>query len=170
MESIEIVFENCESMIIPDRNIVDFSLKEYKGSDCWEMNLHIKGLNGIDYYDFGQNRYSPIERLQKYKDIVSVNVNDSVDGNFTYEMVWTDYYSDENMYQINDRTSWNEIIIKISVSNHKKYIKNKHEELFIDILSDYQQLENRCEDCYNNKICDMDNNLCDFIKKVINKG
>lgn len=68
---VDIGFENCECMIIPIENIIDFN------SFNDEIKCVIKSSDKIKYDAFGTTGLSAIQRLAEYNDIVSMEFRDN---------------------------------------------------------------------------------------------
>lgn len=151
--SVGFILENCEDMFIPSYCFEYFNLKQYNDTDEYELECKIKRQDDIDYYDFGRNEYSPIQRLNKYKDITSCKLLLNNKQEVNCELVWNDGYDTENEYQSSESVNFKEIEIKIKVENYDEFMKEKHNISAYDMLTDFPDLEN-CNECWNKSICD----------------
>ena len=94
IESIDFIFENCESMRIPMENFKNLEIE--KVGDYYSLSCIIEGIDNIEYHPFSNNS-NPFQRIVDYNDITSIEIRyKNGDKNHLY-MIWEGDYS--NFYQ-----------------------------------------------------------------------
>ena len=158
---VNIVFENCEEMKVPYDSIYEFEINPSTS----EIKLGIRGIDKIIYNSFGFSM-SPIDRINRYDDITSLEVV----GELT-EIIpinWYDIDSQENRYQKSNVISFNDIEITISkeVVNERKL--KMHKQAVDEMLSYFDNI--KCEDCYLFRKCKCklgEKAKCKILKEIL---
>lgn len=166
--SVEFLLENCEYMVIPSPCFQYFKLKQYNDTDEYELECKIRKQDDINYYDFGTNIYSPIQRLNNFNDITKCNLLLNDKREVGCDLVWNDMFGNENKYQSSKIESFKEIEIKIKVDNYNEFMREKQRVSMYNILDNFSDLEN-CNECWNKNLCEnlkIENNI--DVCKVLN--
>ncbi|MGL5331144.1 MAG: hypothetical protein ACRDD7_17910 [Peptostreptococcaceae bacterium] len=138
MQTIKIVFENCDSMAIECEKI-SFHITQVNG----DGSSHVDGLkivipkanNGVHYPFGGNDETTKFNRLMKHNDISSLYVDDE-----QYIPEWyyeSDYCCPEsNEYQHTYKTENGDLVIEISSANKQRQSDN---ERIVELITDYMQ-------------------------------
>lgn len=117
----DIGFENCECMVIPIEDIIDFNSSN-DGIKCV-----IKESNKIQYDEFNLTKLSPLQRILKHNDITSFQFRDCKTNLIKdIEVLWYDPEPDNpyvspnfNEYQKSTLINKNELVLSINKENLK---------------------------------------------------
>lgn len=115
-------FENCEGLQIPIENF------EYLDINNNEVNCEINLSNNIVYGGF--YKISPLERINKFNDIVHFELLDKNKNIRKIDIPWYDpepgnpfVNSDNNEYQKTELVQWNKLKLSIKKDNKKFTLK-----------------------------------------------
>lgn len=167
IESIDFVFENCESMRIPIKNFK--SLEIEKVGDYYSLSCIIEGVDKIiQEYPSYRGHSNPFQRIVDYDDITSIEIRyKNGDVNNLY-MIWEGDYS--NFCQESCLLRFNKIKININEKVKQAKIKRNIGEKAIKILDYiYQDVDvNFCNDCVYYEDCkkmkqNKDMDVCDVL-------
>lgn len=152
IESINFIFENCESVRIPIENFK--SLKIEKEGDCYSMSSIIEGIDNITEYTLYEKHLNPFQRIFEYNDITSMEIkykNGNIDN---LNMIWEG--GNSNFYQESYLLRFNKIRIEINEEVKQTKIKRDIGEKAIEILDCIHQDMgiNSCSDCCYKSDCD----------------
>lgn len=166
IESIDLIFENCEYMRIPIESFKSLEI-EKANDDSYSLSCIIEGVDKIQdslYKEY----FNPFQRIVDYDDITSIEIRyKNGDVNNLY-MIWEGDYS--NFYQESYLLRFNKI--KININKEVKQVKVKRNigEKAIKILDYiYQDVDvNFCNDCVYYEDCkkmkqNKDIDICDVL-------
>ena len=168
IESINFIFENCESVRIPIENFK--SLKIEKEGDCYSMSSIIEGIDNITEYTLYEEHLTPFQRIFEYNDITSIEIrykNRNIDN---LNVIWEGYNS--NSYQESYLLRFNKIRIEINEEVKQTKMKREAGKKAIEILDIlYQDFAiDTCSDCCYKSDCDKlrknnnDITICDVLE------
>ena len=89
IESIDFVFENCESMRIPIENFKSLGIR--KVGDYYSLFCIIDGIDNITEYTLYAEHLTPFQRIFEYNDITSIEIrykNRNIDN---LNVIWEGY-------------------------------------------------------------------------------
>ena len=171
IESIDFVFDNCESMRIPIENFKSLGIR--KVGDYYSLFCIIEGIDNITEYTLYEEHLTPFQRIFEYNDITSIEIrykNRNIDN---LNVIWEGYNS--NSYQESYLLRFNKIRIEINEEVKQTKIKRDIGEKTIEILDCiYQDMGiNSCSDCIYYEDCkkmkkDKDIDICDVLHFLSN--
>ncbi|MGL5381044.1 hypothetical protein [Clostridium sp.] len=112
------ILENCETVHIPQGSFIDFVANHT--NDGYEIEATITDDNNLDGYLLG-NR-SPLQRLNCYTDIVSIELELINGENVELDVVWDDDFQD-NCFQTSNLFGYRKLCLSISRFNKEFSIK-----------------------------------------------
>lgn len=109
---LELGFENCESMFIP---IEAFKVLKLDGQGNVQAVINLRDT--INYKTCAHKRLTPLERINKYNDITSIELAYK-NKNITYEIKWWEnpnpyIMEQENKYQTSNLIAYDKLYLKI---------------------------------------------------------
>ena len=172
IESIDFVFENCESMRIPIENFKSLGIR--KVGDYYSLFCIIEGIDNITEYTLYEEHLTPFQRIFEYNDITSIEIrykNRNIDN---LNVIWEGYNS--NSYQESYLLRFNKISININEENVMKKMRSRcgaKADKILDII--YQDFAiDTCSDCCYKSDCDKlrknnnDITICDVLDLMQN--
>lgn len=135
------ILENCETVTVPrdcfKRMDLDYTKEGY------EVNVHIIDNGKVDGYLFG-NR-SPLQRLNYYDDICSIELKLNDDSEVEIDTVWNNEDGQTNSFQKSKLNGYREL--KLSIDKHNReltiydVLKLPHGTIVIDDNSKEYKVE-----------------------------
>lgn len=133
---IELIFENCEGMFIPVESFTDLYIQD------GEINTYINLSDKIEYKSFDNS--TPLQRINKYDDIVSLNLIYK-DEDIEYKLLWWEdpnpyIMTDNNRYQTSKLISYNKLHLEISKDVLRREIQSIKDKA-AQLLQQAEELE-----------------------------
>ncbi|MBI6005975.1 hypothetical protein H8J86_08405 [Clostridium perfringens] len=133
---IELIFENCEGMFIPVESFTDLYIQD------GEINTYIHLSDNIEYKGFDNS--TPLQRINKYNDIVSLNLIYK-DEDMEYKLLWWEdpnpyIMTDNNRYQTSKLISYNKLHLEISKDVLRREIQSMKDQA-TQLLQQAEELE-----------------------------
>ncbi|HAT4302262.1 TPA: hypothetical protein I9089_002367 [Clostridium perfringens] len=133
---IELIFENCEGMFIPVESFNDLYIQD------GEINTYINLNDKIEYKSFDNS--TPLQRINKYNDIVSLNLIYK-DEDIEYKLLWWEdpnpyIMTDNNRYQTSKLISYNKLHLEISKDVLRREIQSIKDQA-AQLLQQAEELE-----------------------------
>lgn len=129
---IDLGFENCEGMFIPVEALDNLYIKD------GEINTYINLNEKIEYGGFYDD-LTPLQRINKYDDITSVNLIYK-DNDVEYEIVRSNEWEQENRYQTSELIFWNKLHLEISKDVLRREIQSMKDQA-AQLLQQAEELE-----------------------------
>ena len=133
---IELIFENCEGMFIPVESFTDLYIQD------GEINTYINLSDRIEYKSFDNS--TPLQRINKYNDIVSLNLIYK-DEDIEYKLLWWEdpnpyIMTDNNRYQTSELISYNKLHLEVSKDVLRREIQSIKDKA-AQLLQQAEELE-----------------------------
>lgn len=133
---IELIFENCEGMFIPIESFTDLYIQD------GEINTYINLNDKIEYKGFDNS--TPLQRINKYDDIVSLNLIYK-DEDIEYKLLWWEdsnpyIVDDNNRYQTSELISYNKLHLEVSKNVLRREIQSMKDQA-TQLLQQAEELE-----------------------------
>lgn len=133
---IDLGFENCEGMFIPVESFTDLYIQD------GEINTYINLSDKIEYKGFDNS--TPLQRINKYNDIVSLNLIYK-DEDIEYKLLWWEdpnpyIMTDNNRYQTSKLISYNKLHLEISKDVLRREIQSIKDQA-AQLLQQAEELE-----------------------------
>ncbi|XZH34265.1 hypothetical protein ACSW8L_16210 (plasmid) [Clostridium perfringens] len=133
---IELIFENCEGMFIPVESFTDLYIQD------GEINTYINLSDKIEYKGFDNS--TPLQRINKYNDIVSLNLIYK-DEDIEYKLLWWEdpnpyIMTDNNRCQTSELISYNKLHLEISKNVLRREIQSIKDKA-AQLLQQAEELE-----------------------------
>ena len=133
---IELIFENCEGMFIPVESFTDLYIQN------GEINTYINLSDKIEYKSFDNS--TPLQRINKYDDIVSLNLIYK-DEDIEYKLLWWEdpnpyIMTDNNRYQTSKLISYNKLHLEVSKNVLRREIQSMKDQA-TQLLQQAEELE-----------------------------
>lgn len=133
---IELIFENCEGMFIPVESFTDLYIQD------GEINTYINLSDKIEYKSFDNS--TPLQRINKYDDIVSLNLIYK-DEDIEYKLLWWEdpnpyVLNDNNRYQTSKLISYNKLHLEVSKNVLRREIQSIKDQA-AQLLQQAEELE-----------------------------
>ena len=133
---IELIFENCEGMFIPVESFTDLYIQD------GEINTYINLSDKIEYKSFDNS--TPLQRINKYDDIVSLNLIYK-DEDIEYKLLWWEdpnpyVMDDNNRYQTSELISYNKLHLEVSKNVLRREVQSMKDQA-TQLLQQAEELE-----------------------------
>lgn len=133
---IDLGFENCEGMFIPVEALDNLYIKD------GEINTYIYLNEKIEYKGFDNS--TPLQRINKYNDIVSLNLIYK-DEDIEYKLLWWEdpnpyIMTDNNRYQTSKLISYNKLHLEVSKNVLRREIQSIKDKA-AQLLQQAEELE-----------------------------
>lgn len=133
---IELIFENCEGMFIPVESFTDLYIQD------GEINTYINLSDKIEYKSFDNS--TPLQRINKYDDIVSLNLIYK-DEDIEYKLLWWEdpnpyIMTNNNRYQTSELISYNTLHLEVSKNVLRREIQSIKDKA-AQLLQQAEELE-----------------------------
>lgn len=167
IESIDFIFENCESMRIPIENFKSLEIEKV-GEYYYSLSCIIEGVDKIIQDALYEAYSNPFQRIRENNDITCIEIKYKNGNIGNLHMIWEGEYS--NFYQESYLLKFNKIKIDINKEVKQAKIKRDIAERATKILDYiYQDIGiNDCSDCVYCENCkkmnkNKDIDICDVL-------